>query len=467
MPRQSSRTVFISHVSEENVLATRLKDALLSDFKRSMNVFVSSDLGSIELGTDWMNAIERAIKSSALLMVLCSQSSIRRPWVFYELGAAWMRKIPIIPVCHTDLTPADLPMPLTAREGIEASSSNGLERLYGVVAKQLNLRMPKADLTALAEQVRHIETTYAGKQEVTQYEYHIDLLLPPPGKLSEDRIPPQTPVESEAKALELFGLGYAKNWTWGDLEKAARRGHDTRWLKELHKCVQLASNNQKFRPVQAIFHTEAGSYQPDLARVEWMPNGSRRFHVHFVNTVVLPLFEVPNQFGVLATLLRLGLRFRYEVIEKYQDLLQVARSWTEPQKDKPSLLTQVRTAIETIESDAYSRGAENLDRDSIVRLFERKAEQERLWEISQSWEQIRARLVNADHPCTIEEARDLLERLREINYEFMVLGTRRYHEWVKELWPRRVAESRKLHDKVHRRRVTSRSSRSEIHPPST
>jgi hypothetical protein len=104
MPKKSSGMVFVSHVSEEKELAASLKSALLSHFKRGINVFVSSDLKSIELGTDWMDAIERAIKSSSVLIVLCSQSSIRRPWVSFELGAAWMRKIPIIPVCHTDLS---------------------------------------------------------------------------------------------------------------------------------------------------------------------------------------------------------------------------------------------------------------------------------------------------------------------------------------------------------------------------
>jgi hypothetical protein len=303
---------------------------------------------------------------------------------------------------------------------------------------------------------------------VAQYEYHIDLLVPPPGKLSKERIPPQTPVESDGKSLELFGLAEGKDWTWGDLEKAAKRdrdtrekaaqrGRDTRWLKELHKCVQLASNNQKFHPVQAIFHTDVGSYQPDLARVEWMPNGSTRFHIHFVNTVVIPLLEIPNQLGILATVLRLGLRFRYEVVEKYQGLLQAAKSFDEPQKDQ--LLKQIRRAIETIEIDASSRGAEHIDASSVVGLFELGEEQERILEITRSWAQVRAGLFDAD----IEEVGRSLETLREINYEFMVLGTRRYYEWVKELWPRGVAELRKSRSSVQRQPVAMRSRQDESH----
>ena len=34
-----------------------------------------------------------------------------RPWVNIELGAAWIKRVPIIPLCHSGLTPSDLPWP--------------------------------------------------------------------------------------------------------------------------------------------------------------------------------------------------------------------------------------------------------------------------------------------------------------------------------------------------------------------
>ena len=440
MRKAATKTIFVSHLSEEATLAALLQAAIAHDFQNHAAVFVSSDIGSIELGTDWMDAIERAINRSSLLVLLCSHASIQKPWVNFELGLAWMRKIPIVPVCHTGLSPKDLPMPLIAKEGIEASSEQGLQRLYEGIARQLPVPTPKGGLHALAQKVIQFETVYAKSrlQPPKQFEYHIDLLLQPPGKLEKELIPLDTPVESDAKTLKLFGLLEGRDRTWGDLERAANRGRDTRWVKQLQNCVYLASNDLDFNPVQTIFHTHLGSYQPDLARLEIMPNGGRRFHIHFVNTVVLPLAEVPNQFGTLATLLRLGLRFRYEVIEKYEDVVKRATSLTEPQKDRENLLRQVRAAIETIECDAYSRGAEHLDEESVVALFELETEQQQIRDISRRWEHIRARFFNSKDEPGIEEARNLFDELRSINFDFIVLGTRQFNDWVRRTWARRV-----------------------------
>ncbi|MEO8629838.1 MAG: toll/interleukin-1 receptor domain-containing protein [Betaproteobacteria bacterium] len=287
--------VFISHVSQEAALAALLKNAIARDFP-GIDIFVSSDLGSIEVGTDWLPCIEHAINKSSVLIVLCSQDSIRRPWVNFELGAAWMRSIPIVPLCHTDLTPADLPMPLSVKDGLEANSSKELIRLYAVIARTMNVAIPKEHLPCLAKQVAEFEAAYkaANTREVVQFEYHLDLVVPGPGRLPEARIPSETLVESDAKSLELFGLLADGKRTWRDVEKTAKRNRDTRWLAQLQKSVHLASNGESFTPMQAIFHTNLGSYQPELARMDMMPNGSRRFHIHFVKTVVPPLADVPN-----------------------------------------------------------------------------------------------------------------------------------------------------------------------------
>ncbi len=82
-------------------------------------------------------------------------------------------------------------------------------------------------------------------------------------------------------------------------------------------------------------------------------------------TVVAPLFEAPGDIGLLATMLRLCLRFSYEVIEKYRHV----RPGKLPVCTMGDLVTEVRDAIEVIENDAQSRGAEQLDEAVAVGLF--------------------------------------------------------------------------------------------------
>lgn len=121
---------FVSHVSEEAPLAGRVKTALTRDFLGFLDVFVSSDAQSIAAGEDWLRSIEQALQKSDLLIILCSPISITRPWINFEAGAAWMRNIPLVPVCHAGLTPGDLPMPLSLRQGVALEMPEGLRRLY-------------------------------------------------------------------------------------------------------------------------------------------------------------------------------------------------------------------------------------------------------------------------------------------------------------------------------------------------
>ena len=436
MEIRASPVVFISHVSEEAALAGVLKGAIVRDFLGAVDVFVSSELGSIEVGTEWLPTIEKALSRCTCLIVLCSHESVRRPWVNFELGAAWMRSIPIVPVCHSGFTPADLPMPLSVKDGLEASSGRELARLYNVIAKQLKVTLPQEHLTSLAKHVVEFEASYtrSSRPESVQFEYHFDVVLPAPGRLAEARIPAEALVESDAKTFELFGLLAGKARTWRDLEKAAKHNRDTRWLAQLQKSVYLASNDESFMPVQAIFHTDLGSFQPEFARMDRLPNGSRKFHIHLVRTVVTPLAEVPNDFGTLATLLRLGLRFRYEVISKFEDALRIAKSTRDVQPNGLSLIAQVRTAIETIECDAFSRGAANVDTESVAALFEQPDEEAEIRRIQRQWEAIRSRLFDDATPVTLKELRQLFDALRDVNFRFMVLGTRQYQVRVKKSW---------------------------------
>jgi hypothetical protein len=141
---------FISHISEDKETGGRLKQALARDFLGLLDVFLSSDTQSIAAGEEWLDSIEKALQESAILMVLCSPESIRKPWINFEAGAAWMRKIPIVPICHAGLEVRDLPMPLSLRQGIAIDDPPGLERLYERIAKVLSCNRPAASFATLA-----------------------------------------------------------------------------------------------------------------------------------------------------------------------------------------------------------------------------------------------------------------------------------------------------------------------------
>jgi hypothetical protein len=428
-------TLFVSHISTEAPIAALLKKIIADDFIRIVDLFASSDVTGIQAGDAWLDAIKTAIADSAAVLVLCSETSIHRPWVQFEVGAAWATGKRIIPVCHSGMTMADLPMPLSSLEGLELGTPAGLAKLYAVIAKVAGI--PQApdvkDIEARLQAVHELEEIFK-RPRMEQFERYFDVLIPPPGRLDQPTVPDDAIIESDADSLRIFELAPG-TWKWRDIVEAARQTPDHRWLDQLQQCIALSSQKRVFRSVQAVYHSKSsGTFQPQLARKEALPNGGTMFHVHLVETVVARLLDVPGEFGLLATVLRLGLRFRYEVITPYGKLL-AGMLLNRPSADEErDAIARLRCAIETIERDAWSRGAENIDTPSIIDLFDRDADKQGIARISDRWEAARARLFVNDPPPALDDLRKVMDEMRSINYEFMTLGTRRYHEMVSVQW---------------------------------
>jgi hypothetical protein len=155
-----SARIFISHISEEASVAAQLKVTLTNDFLGLLEVFVSSDTESIAAGEEWLTSIHRELRESSVFLVLCSPTSILRPWINFEAGAAWMRDIPVIPLCHGGLRPRDLPMPLSTRQGLALNDAEGLRRLYSRIATVLSCQIPQRSFDALGRELGSV-----GEQE--------------------------------------------------------------------------------------------------------------------------------------------------------------------------------------------------------------------------------------------------------------------------------------------------------------
>ena len=153
-------TIFVSHISEEAELARVLKDEIFAAFGSAVKVFVSSDYESIDVGAEWLGSIQEALKGAGLELILCSRLSITRPWVNFELGAAWLKKIPIIPICHSGLQPGDLPMPYSALNAVQADQEQGLRKLFARISKITGIEPADTDFPRLVARVQKFEAAY-------------------------------------------------------------------------------------------------------------------------------------------------------------------------------------------------------------------------------------------------------------------------------------------------------------------
>src|SRR5258706_4909597 len=144
--------IFVSHITEELALAFALKDWVESSFSGQCDVFVSSDKDDIPAGTKWLDEIDRALGQSAALIVLCSPYSISRPWVNFEMGCGWIKRVPLIPICHSGQKNEALPPPISTFQGLELEDEDFIAALLSALAKHLKFpKVPRIDRIKMRE----------------------------------------------------------------------------------------------------------------------------------------------------------------------------------------------------------------------------------------------------------------------------------------------------------------------------
>jgi hypothetical protein len=152
--------VFISHVTEEGELAALLKDLVNDSFLDLIDMFVSSDGERIRKGTGWFDEVTNALDRCELQIIVCSPISISRPWINFEAGAAWIRGVPVIPLCHSGMEPSKLPVPYNLRQATNATTVADLEGIFRQLANTLGSSTPRVDFSEFVESVRDFEERY-------------------------------------------------------------------------------------------------------------------------------------------------------------------------------------------------------------------------------------------------------------------------------------------------------------------
>jgi hypothetical protein len=156
----SKSVVFISHITPEKEIAIAFKELVEMSFLGMIEVFVSSDENSIGMGQRWLENITNALKTCSIEIVLCSEKSVKRPWINFEAGAGWIRDIPVIPLCHSGMEPSKLPLPLNMLQAATANQISSLNLIFPVLAHAIGSATPKVDFTDFIAKVVDFENRY-------------------------------------------------------------------------------------------------------------------------------------------------------------------------------------------------------------------------------------------------------------------------------------------------------------------
>lgn len=165
--------VFVSHAAVDSEIATLFKSDVEKSFLGLCELFVSSNLDSIQGGKEWMQEIKTNLAEAAVLISLISPVSLTRPWIYAEFGAGWIRSIPTISVCHSGLRKDQLPVPLSHFQALNLLDEMHLEHLYGQISLAIGCQKPEKDYVKLIENYREITETLRKKRSIKQWYVNI------------------------------------------------------------------------------------------------------------------------------------------------------------------------------------------------------------------------------------------------------------------------------------------------------
>lgn len=133
-PKAKPWIVFVSHAGADTWVARQIARHI-----EAIGGEPFLDEAHIAIGEDFEDEILAALDRSRELLVLLTPWSLQRPYVWAEIGAAWVRRIPVVGVLH-GLTPESLnaqaatPLLLKKRNLVDI---NDLDRYF----KELKVRV--------------------------------------------------------------------------------------------------------------------------------------------------------------------------------------------------------------------------------------------------------------------------------------------------------------------------------------
>ena len=136
-------SIFMSFIHEEESVAITVKVFTHRILGHSVDTFMSSDKNAIYAGEDWMARIFEELETTKVLVSLLSPSSVGRPWINFEAGAAWMGKAKVIPVCFGGLRIDGLPKPYSSLQAVEIETHEGAYYLFSSIAHHLGIASPQ------------------------------------------------------------------------------------------------------------------------------------------------------------------------------------------------------------------------------------------------------------------------------------------------------------------------------------
>ncbi len=133
-------TLFISHATYDAEFANAVKQEIETVFAKGIHVYSTSSPGSVAAGKDWLEDMETRLEAAQAVVVIITPVSIKRPWLWFELGATWLKsrrgKSAIYPLCAPGMNALDIPEPLNRLQLLAVDRRGDLRRFFKALITQ-------------------------------------------------------------------------------------------------------------------------------------------------------------------------------------------------------------------------------------------------------------------------------------------------------------------------------------------
>ena len=144
--------------------------------------------------------------------VLCSRSSVHRPWINFEAGCVWWLKdlTSVIPICHAGQTKDRLPIPLSEFQALEISDPDFVKNVITAIAKHTS----QSDLRRIDEEAIWKELAKVFS-ELSHESRKVEVRIDFPGREGTTTflaVPKADPIEEVARRTGFDLAKYSVEW---------------------------------------------------------------------------------------------------------------------------------------------------------------------------------------------------------------------------------------------------------------
>lgn len=141
---ESDLEIFISHSAADSDLAEALIELIRAALEVPQSRIRCTSVDGYRLpgGVSTDEELQREVRSARVLIALLTPTSLKSPYVLFELGARWGAGLRLIPVLGKGISPGDLRMPLSALNALTCASGPQIHQLVAdcgaAIGRKLN-----------------------------------------------------------------------------------------------------------------------------------------------------------------------------------------------------------------------------------------------------------------------------------------------------------------------------------------